>query len=192
MADERHGRVACEVGTDAPEVGVDGIAALDRRLSVHLENAIRQEQLGELVEVTGVGTMRVRRDRLADRLPRRELPDLHHAGRNDTSATVSETGSSATITGRSSRSSSFAMPSRLPTRRGPSSSSATTIAYGGSYAGSTARCVIVQVNTRARPDARSQVTSGDPHTAQRWRGGCRHTPHAPHRWSRSSPFAQNA
>ena len=67
---------------------------------------------------------------------------------------MSETGSSAAATGRSSARSAGARPSRLPTRRGPSSSSTTTTAYGTANAGSSCWCVTVHEKMRPRPDDR--------------------------------------
>jgi hypothetical protein len=48
-----------------------------RRLTLHLEDAVGDEQLDELLEAPAVDTMGIAGDRVADLLACSELPRLH-------------------------------------------------------------------------------------------------------------------
>jgi hypothetical protein len=69
------GEVAAGTGDEGPDRGPTPVGAL----TFDLEDAVGREQLDQLVEAAAVDEVCVAGDRVADPLPRLELPGIHRA-----------------------------------------------------------------------------------------------------------------
>jgi alkanesulfonate monooxygenase SsuD/methylene tetrahydromethanopterin reductase-like flavin-dependent oxidoreductase (luciferase family) len=77
MANARRPGLGREIAAGAGDEGMDCVPPAVGRLPLDLEDAVRREQLDEIVETSAVDAVGVPGDRVADSLAGRDLPTLH-------------------------------------------------------------------------------------------------------------------